>query len=104
MKRGKLLLALLALAVLCYGQTGDPTVLSPGFSVRPFAPRVGWAIQFIDLSAGAPISWLWDFGDGTTSTERNAIHRYTTEGTYEVTLTVSDSEGVVASVTRKAIT
>jgi PKD repeat protein len=100
MKRGIRLLALLALVALCYGQVGDPTVLSPGFSIHPFAPRVGWDIQFTDLSSGAPVTWLWDFGDGTTSTERNPTHRYTTAGTYEVTLDVSNEAGASASVSR----
>jgi PKD repeat protein len=38
-------------------------------------------------NACKPISYLWDFGDGTTSTERNPIHAYATSGTYSVKLT-----------------
>ena len=34
-------------------------------------------------------SWLWDFGDGSTSSDRNAVHRYARAGTYLVTLTVT---------------
>ncbi|MCL2247218.1 MAG: M4 family metallopeptidase, partial [Lentimicrobiaceae bacterium] len=34
------------------------------------------------------ITYLWDFGDGTTSTESNPVHVYTEEGNYSVTLSV----------------
>ncbi|MBO6515546.1 MAG: PKD domain-containing protein [Bacteroidia bacterium] len=36
-------------------------------------------------------SYLWDFGDSSTSTSRNPIHKYNTFGKYYVCLTVSDS-------------
>lgn len=36
-------------------------------------------------------SWLWDFGDGSTSTEQNPEHTYEDAGRYSVTLTVSNS-------------
>ena len=44
---------------------------------------------------GQPITYLWDFGDGTTSTLANPTHTYTVESEtpYDVTLTVSDSSG-----------
>ncbi len=38
--------------------------------------------------AGA--TWLWDFGDGTTSAERDPVKVYPNAGTYTVTLTVTD--------------
>jgi len=34
--------------------------------------------------------WLWDFGDGQTSTQANPIHTYQQSGTYQVKLTVTD--------------
>ncbi|MFZ4401963.1 MAG: T9SS type A sorting domain-containing protein [Bacteroidales bacterium] len=33
-------------------------------------------------------TWLWNFGDGTTSTYRNEIHSYATAGTYTVSFTI----------------
>jgi len=45
--------------------------------------------QFIDQSYGAS-TWLWDFGDATTSTLQNPSNSYNAIGTYTVTLTVSD--------------
>lgn len=44
-------------------------------------------IQFINLSSNA-ISYHWDFGDGTNSTEKNPSHIYTAPGSYLVVLTV----------------
>ncbi|MCZ2276719.1 MAG: PKD domain-containing protein, partial [Bacteroidia bacterium] len=40
-------------------------------------------------SAQGALSWLWDFGDGNTSTLQNPVHTYTSVGVYNVTLTVS---------------
>lgn len=50
-------------------------------------------IQFTDQSINVPTEWLWDFGDGTTSTEENPSHVYTSNGTYTVTLTVTNDLG-----------
>ncbi|MBI2271674.1 MAG: PKD domain-containing protein [Bacteroidetes bacterium] len=48
---------------------------------------LGIATQFTDMSVGA-VSWLWDFGDGTTSTEKNPSHIYGSCGSFTVKLTV----------------
>ncbi len=50
-------------------------------------------ISFIDQSQHLPTSWLWDFGDGTTSTLQNPVHHYSQSGTYTVSLTVTNSFG-----------
>jgi PKD repeat protein len=46
-------------------------------------------IQFIDQSMGNPTSWLWNFGDGTTSTLQNPTHTYSTAGTKLITLNIT---------------
>lgn len=46
---------------------------------------------FTDQSVN-PQTWLWDFGDGTTSTERNPSHRFPALGTYTVRLTVTNGD------------
>ena len=43
-------------------------------------------MQFTDASQNLPTSWLWTFGDGTTSTAQNPNYCYTAAGTYAVTL------------------
>lgn len=45
-------------------------------------------VQFTDNSANA-ISWMWDFGDGNTSTTAQPMHIYGASGTYVVTLIIS---------------
>ena len=51
-------------------------------------------VQFTDLSSGNPTAWLWDFGDGTaTSNLQNPVHSYTDEGRYSVTLTATNGDG-----------
>jgi PKD repeat protein len=53
----------------------------------------GYDATFTDLSTQNPSSWLWDFGDGNTSTQQNPTHTYSTPGTYTVCLTTTNSCG-----------
>ncbi len=46
---------------------------------------------FTDESLGYPDNWLWDFGDGNTSHNRNPAHTYDEPGTYEVCLNTWNS-------------
>jgi PKD repeat protein len=64
----------------------------PNFSGTPRSGLnpPGIDVAFTDLSTGAPTTWLWDFGDGATSSLPNPSHLYNTVGTFDVTLTVSD--------------
>lgn len=50
-------------------------------------------VTFTDESTYVPDAWLWDFGDGETSTEQNPVHEYAEDGTYTVTLTASNNGG-----------
>ncbi|WP_048180706.1 PGF-pre-PGF domain-containing protein [Methanosarcina siciliae] len=50
-------------------------------------------VSFTDNSTGSPTSWLWDFGDGDTSTAQNPEHVYSARGGYTVNLTVTNSIG-----------
>jgi PKD repeat protein len=50
-------------------------------------------------SDGTITSYLWNFGDGSTSTEQNPSHTYTSVGTYSATFTVTDNNGGTASKT-----
>jgi uncharacterized protein (TIGR02145 family) len=63
------------------------------FNGLPLSPTVGTEVDFKDFSIFEPTSWLWDFGDGSTSTEQNPNHIYTDDGTYTVTLTATNSNG-----------
>jgi PKD repeat protein len=57
-------------------------------------------VQFTDTTIGNPTSWLWDFGDGGTSTEKNPVHTFSSVGTHNVVLTVSHPEGSLQSPAR----
>lgn len=50
-------------------------------------------ISFVDQSLHNPTSWNWDFGDGTFSSLQNPEHEYLNNGTYDVSLIVSNSYG-----------
>ena len=71
----------------------------------PYTGVVNSPIQFRGSATGGspPYTWLWDFGDGSTSTEQNPVHTYTSPGNYTVTLTVTDSEGNNATDVTTAI-
>jgi PKD repeat protein len=61
-----------------------------------WAPPFGRApvrVAFSDLSGGHPDGWLWDFGDGQTSTERHPVHSYDSDGVYDVTFVASNAMG-----------
>lgn len=49
-------------------------------------------VSFMDQSAGSPDSWLWDFGDGTSSNLQNPSHTYSSPGTYDVVLTAKTAD------------
>lgn len=50
-------------------------------------------VQFSDSSNGAPNSWNWDFGDGSTSNEQNPVHTFFTAGRYNIKLSVGNADG-----------
>lgn len=50
-------------------------------------------VKFNDISAGYANSWVWDFGDGGSSTLASPTYSYTSTGTYPVSLTVKNKGG-----------
>jgi PKD repeat protein len=59
-------------------------------------------VIFADLSISYPddiVSWMWDFGDGHTSSKKNSSHIYGDDGIFPVTLTVIDDDNSTGSVT-----
>ena len=61
---------------------------NPNFTYSVFPAGV----QF-NASGSGNTQWLWNFGDGTTSTQQNPSHAYISPGTYQVCLTVVDANG-----------
>jgi uncharacterized protein YkwD/PKD repeat protein len=64
------------------------------FAVSDATAGVGQLITFINQSGGAgPLTYLWDFGDGTTAVEATPSHQYSSPGSYLVHLTVQNAFG-----------
>jgi PKD repeat protein len=65
------------------------------FSASNTTIQVGQSVNFTDLSTGSPTSWAWTFSGGTPSTSisQNPSVTYNAAGTYDVSLTASNSGG-----------
>lgn len=70
-----------------------PLVPDAEFTADVLSGDAPLSVDFTDLSTNTPTSWLWDFGDGATSTSQNPTHVYTTPGTYTVELTATNANG-----------
>ncbi len=92
MKKAALTIIAVACAVLLIGcaETLPPEA---DFSASPNSGPVPLTVQFTDRSSGETTYWVWDFGDGTTSTAQNPAHTYTAGGKYLVSLKVSGPGG-----------
>lgn len=64
-------------------------ILTADFIFSIMQDNDGKRVVFVDRSSGIPNEYLWDFGDGETSTLKNPIHDYTSPGIYTVSLTVT---------------
>jgi PKD repeat protein len=77
--------------------------LDADFTADPTSGRAPLTVSFRDTSKGSNITgWLWNFGDGSTSTERNPTHTFTDSNLYDVTLTVTNLEGQTNSEVKRA--
>jgi len=56
-------------------------------------------VQFTDQTPPGPTQWLWDFGDGQTSTQQNPSHTYTNVGHFDVKLTTTTAAGCSSTTT-----
>jgi PKD repeat protein len=74
---------------------GTVAYLVADFAAEPTNGISPLTVQFTDLSERneAIGSWLWDFGDGGTSTAANPSHAYNTGGSFTVSLGVTGADG-----------
>ncbi len=84
----------------------SPSTITADFTANPTTVAIGGTVAFRDASTGNPTSWSWSFpgGNPSTSTSQNPSVVYSTAGTYNVSLTVSngtdeDSETKTAYIT-----
>ena len=83
-------------AILVFKPLPKPSFIGSGMGCAPLS------VGFTDIST-TPIdvidTWLWDFGDGGTSSLQSPSNIYTNSGTYDVTLTVTTDQGCIKDTT-----
>jgi PKD repeat protein len=97
MRTNYLLLGIVSVFILCFSSCKDEedAALIVKFSVEDKTYYAGEEVSFINETGGGSGSYtfLWELGDGTTSTEKNPVVVYETNGTYSVKLTAIDASG-----------
>ena len=93
-----LMLALVSTLLIftgCEDDEDEPTNSAPvaNFESDQTNIAAGESVTFTDQSTNEPISWSWDFGDGSTSTDASPSHTYNSAGSYTVELTVTNEHG-----------
>ena len=79
--------------------------MKPTVSFTPTSGVEGESVSFTftgsdTVSSNGDMTYLWDFGDGETSTDMDPSHIYEDDGTYSVTLTVTDLAGHIGTATK----
>jgi PKD repeat protein len=81
-----------------YNEAPQGTAPEASFTPSSFEVCLGSAVTFNDFSSEQPTDWLWDFGDGSSSTDQNPSHTYSGVGPFVVTLSVSNEFGANSSI------
>ena len=74
-----------------------PPVARPSFTVTPDSGYAPVTVRFTNHTSGKVDSWLWDFGDGSTSTDVKPTHMYAKAGNYTVKLSATNLNGTVTT-------
>jgi PKD repeat protein len=88
------------------GQTNIDSSITPGYFsfATPLGTPSTFDMQFFDsLYAQNAQSYLWNFGDGTTSSLANPLHRYKHPGIYTVSLNAQSTSGCYSSLTNDVV-
>jgi len=93
-------------ALSVFGMAGLPQNLRPDaiFDLQPSAVEGDTLVMNASGSRdddGSIVSYIWDFGDGTTGTGETVEHAYMDDGKYTVRLTVEDDGGSMGTATKR---
>jgi len=91
-----------SVSLMAIGPGGSDTLVKNAYITVSTPPTAAFAasdssgaapltVTFSDSSTGAPTAWNWDFGDAAVDTVQNPSHTYVADGTYTVTLIVSNA-------------
>ena len=88
----------------CAG-AGTLVVEAPLVARFTASPGCDFSVRFDDTVTGGtePYTRSWDFGDGGTSNDIDPTHTYASAGTYDVTLTVTDTNRTVSTFTQQVV-
>ena len=73
--------------------SGKISPIKASFTYTPDLGPLPLLVRFQDTSTGSPTAWLWDFGDGSTSSLKNPVHTYTKPGDFHIRLSVTSATG-----------
>ena len=89
--KSKLIHLFLILVAMLISISASPQVVADFTTLSVNAGCGSLVVEFQDLSTGAPDAWLWDFGNGNSSSLQNPTVIYANSGIYDVTLISSNS-------------
>ncbi len=95
----KLIAAILLIAFFgCSSDDTPPVIPTVSFERDRDIVEPGDEVTFTSTNTDAD-SFLWEFGDGNTSTDENPVHTYSETGSFTITLTVTSTTGDTANST-----
>jgi subtilisin family serine protease/PKD repeat protein len=80
-----------------------PTAVIDGPASSKKSKEVTFSGESSHAAEGTIVSYAWDLGDGTTATGTSVTHRYKNDGTYTVTLVVTDDQGTQGTATHQIV-
>lgn len=80
---------------VCLIENVEAGIIEPNFTFEPEIIYANQPVNFIDLSntTNPILSWLWDFGDTNSDNIKNPIHTFSSQGVYNVELSVTTIDG-----------
>ena len=90
----KLYLSTIAIGLFAFSKIVTAQAPVADFTADKTSGCAPLTVQFTDLSTNTPTSWVWDFGNGQLSSQKNPITNFSTPGTYTVKLIARNSAGI----------